>query len=106
MVPDPLSHVWQSPEDPARLQVYADWLLEHGDAARDEFMQLSVAFFSSLSSPPPAQAKRRKALRNKHRRDEHSPHRAGRCHGRNGGRSKMNRVLVESGRCLTMIVGG
>jgi uncharacterized protein (TIGR02996 family) len=59
---DPLSHVWKSPEDPARLQVYADWLLEHGDATRGEFMQLSL-----LASPTPAQAKRRETLRKKHR---------------------------------------
>jgi uncharacterized protein (TIGR02996 family) len=54
--------IWQDPEDRDALMVYADWLLQNGDATRGEYMQLSL-----LSKPTAAQTKRRDALRKKHR---------------------------------------
>jgi uncharacterized protein (TIGR02996 family) len=54
--------VWQSPEDRGALAVYADWLLEHGDATRAEYMQLAL-----LDAPTGAQEKRQETLRKKHR---------------------------------------
>lgn len=54
--------IWKSPEDREALSVYADWLLQHGDATRGEYMQLSL-----LKKRTPAQTKRRDALLKKHR---------------------------------------
>jgi uncharacterized protein (TIGR02996 family) len=56
------AQIWNTPEDRAALAIYADWLLQHGDATRGEYMQLSL-----LAKPTPAQTRRRDALRNKHR---------------------------------------
>ena len=54
--------IWQTPEDRGALSIYADWLLQHGDATRGEYMQLSL-----IAKQTPAQAKRRDALLKKHR---------------------------------------
>jgi len=59
---DLLTQVWETPEDPGVLAIYADWLIEHGDTARGEYIQLSL-----LDAPSPAQERRREALRKQHR---------------------------------------
>jgi uncharacterized protein (TIGR02996 family) len=56
------AQIWSSPEDRSALAIYADWLLQHGDTTRGEYMQLSLLTKRAL-----AQSKRRDALRNKHR---------------------------------------
>ena len=55
------AQLWQRPDDLELLRVYADWLVEHGDPARGEFIQLSV-----LTGRSAAQEKRRAALLRKH----------------------------------------
>jgi uncharacterized protein (TIGR02996 family) len=57
-----LRQIWESPEDPARLGVYADWLLEHDDPTRGEYIHLAL-----LESPTAEQVGRRDALFRKHR---------------------------------------
>lgn len=57
-----LRQIWEEPEDRERLSVYADWLLQHGDATRGEYMQLAL-----LDKPTKAQEKRQETLRKKHR---------------------------------------
>ncbi len=57
-----LAEIWKSPTDRELLGVYADWLAEHGDPTRAEYIQLSL-----LGKPTPAQRKRREALLNRHR---------------------------------------
>jgi uncharacterized protein (TIGR02996 family) len=57
-----LEEIWRCPTDRQVLGVYADWLAGQGETARAEYIQLSL-----LSSPTPAQEKRRAALSKKHR---------------------------------------
>jgi uncharacterized protein (TIGR02996 family) len=57
-----LAEIWQRPADRELLAVYADWLAANGQAARAEYMQLSL-----LARRTPAQDRRRTALRAKHR---------------------------------------
>lgn len=57
-----LANIWRAPEDRDALAVYADWLLQNGDATRGEYMQLAL-----LEKPTPVQTKRRETLRKKHR---------------------------------------
>jgi uncharacterized protein (TIGR02996 family) len=57
-----LEAIWKNPRDRAALSVYADWLIEHGDATRGEYIQLSL-----IDGPSTAQSKRRTALKNRHR---------------------------------------
>ena len=57
-----IDQIWQAPEDVDRLSVYADWLLQHGDVTRGEYMQLAL-----LPKATPAQQKRQETLRKKHR---------------------------------------
>jgi uncharacterized protein (TIGR02996 family) len=57
-----LGAIWKAPDDREALSVYADWLIEHGDATRGEYIQLSL-----LEAPSAAQKKRRTQLVDRHR---------------------------------------
>jgi len=57
-----LGAIWKAPDDREALSVYADWLIEHGDATRGEYIHLGL-----LEKPTAAQKKRRTALQNRHR---------------------------------------
>ncbi len=59
---DAAAQLWKSPADPVALTVFADWLLEHGQQTRAEFIQLSL-----LKKPTAAQAQKRETLLAKHR---------------------------------------
>jgi uncharacterized protein (TIGR02996 family) len=54
---DLLRQIWESPGDPSRLSVYADWLIERDDATRGEYIQLSL-----LPAPTPEQVARRDGI--------------------------------------------
>lgn len=57
-----LARLWERPDDRQALGVYADWLAEHGESTRAEYVQLSL-----LERPSAAQEARRLALLRKHR---------------------------------------
>jgi uncharacterized protein (TIGR02996 family) len=52
-----LAQLWKAPRDAALLSVYADALIEQGEASRGEYIQLAL-----LEKPSPVQAKRKQQL--------------------------------------------